>query len=104
MEHDVCQFAELADGAVLRAQVAGVVLAVVRLGEDVFAVADTCSHANYSLSDGEVLADTCELDCPKHGSAFSLVTGEPASLPATDPVAVYPARVDDGMVKVEVGS
>ena len=68
----------------------------------IFAIGDTCSHAEISLSEGEVLVDECEIECWKHGSSFSLETGEPLTLPATQPVPTYPVRIDDGDVYVEV--
>src|SRR4051794_22315232 len=77
-------------------------ICVVRIGDDVYAIGDTCTHAEVSLSEGEVWCDELELECWKHGSTFSLVTGEPQTLPATVPVPVYVARVVDGMVEVDV--
>ncbi len=44
----------------------------------------------------------CEIECPKHGSTFSLTTGEPQTLPATQPVPVYAVRVDGDDVLVTV--
>lgn len=64
-------------------------IALVRIGDDFYAIGDRCSHADFSLAEGEVLADDCEIECWKHGSTFSLRTGEPQSLPATKPVPVY---------------
>ena len=96
----VCSFDELVDGGVRKVDVDGVAVSVVRIGSDVYAIADVCSHANVSLSDGEVWCDELELECPRHGSAFSLVTGEPNTLPATQPVAVFDASVVDGQVVV----
>ena len=96
----VCSFDELPDGGVRKVDVDGVAVAVVRIGDDVYAIGDTCSHANVSLSEGEVWCDELELECPKHGSAFSLVSGEPSTLPATQPVRVYDASVVDGQVVV----
>jgi 3-phenylpropionate/trans-cinnamate dioxygenase ferredoxin subunit len=49
-----------------------------------------------------VWCDEKELECWKHGSAFSLVTGEPSTLPATQPVPVYVASVVDGMVHIDL--
>ena len=69
-------------------------IAVVRLDDDFYAVGDTCTHQNISLSEGEVHADELELECWKHGSSFSLETGEPNSLPATRPVPVFELRRD----------
>ncbi len=47
-------------------------------------------------------ATNAKIECPKHGSAFSLLTGEPATLPATQPVPVFGAAVVDGQVVVTV--
>jgi 3-phenylpropionate/trans-cinnamate dioxygenase ferredoxin subunit len=55
-----------------------------------------------SLSLGEVYADTREIECDKHGSLFSLETGEALTLPATQPVPVYDARVVDGQIVVVI--
>ena len=101
---DVCAFDDLADGSATRFVIettsTSVPVSVVRIGDDVYAIGDICSHANVSLSDGEVWCDELELECPKHASAFSLVTGAPSTLPATQPVAVFDARVVDGRVHV----
>ena len=100
--HRVGPLAALVDGAAHRVEVDGHVVALVRLGDDVYAIGDRCSHQDISLSEGDVLAEDRQLECWKHGSAFSLETGEPTSLPATKPVPVYEARVVDGEVEVVV--
>ena len=94
--------ADLQPGTARKVEVDGHLVAVVRIDDDVYAIGDTCSHANVSLSEGEVLADEREIECWKHGSTFSLLTGEPQTLPATQPVPVYEARVDDGQIVVIV--
>lgn len=96
----VCSYDELDDGAVRKFDIDGVPVAVVRIGSDVYAISDICSHANVSLSDGEVWCDELELECPKHGSAFNLQTGEPSTLPATQPVEVFDASVIGGQIVV----
>jgi 3-phenylpropionate/trans-cinnamate dioxygenase ferredoxin subunit len=98
----LCRLDDLTDGGARRFDVDGRALAVVRIGDDVYAIGDRCSHANISLSEGDVHADERELECWKHGSTFSLVTGEPQSLPATRPVPVYEVTVADGDVTVEL--
>ena len=75
-------------------------IALVRIGDDFYVVDDTCSHADYSLSEGDVWEDEREIECPKHGSTFSLETGEPATLPATQPVRVYDVKIDGDDVVV----
>jgi 3-phenylpropionate/trans-cinnamate dioxygenase ferredoxin component len=98
----VCAVDEIESGTVRRFDVAGVPVAVIRIDDDVYALNDICSHANVSLSGGEVWCDEREIECPKHGSAFSLETGEPNTFPATQPVAVYGAVVRDGQIIVTV--
>lgn len=98
----LCALDDLTDGEASRVEVEGHVLAVVRLGDDVYVIGDTCSHADVSLSEGEVDPDDCTLECPKHGSAFDLTTGAPRSLPAVRPVPRYEASVVDGDVMVEL--
>ena len=75
---------------------------MVRIGDQYFAIDDRCSHEDFSLSEGEVLEDECEIECWKHGSTFDLKTGEPCSLPATRPVEVYPVTLKGDDVMVEL--
>ena len=100
--HVVIAFDELAHGTARRFDIAGRSIAVVRIDDAVYAIGDTCSHANVSLSEGEVFCDSKEIECWKHGSAFSLESGEPLTLPATRPVPVYTAAIVDGNVVIEI--
>ena len=99
-EVKLATLSELPENDPTRIEVGGKALAVVRLGERVYAVDDRCSHADYSLSEGEFYEKELEIECPQHGSAFSLLTGEPSSFPATKPVRVYPTRIEDDVVWV----
>lgn len=102
MSVQVCALADLAPGSATRFDVGGRAVAVVRIDDDVYAIGDVCSHGEVSLSEGEVWCDEKELECWKHGSTFSLLTGEPSTLPATQPVPVYVASVVDGMVHIDL--
>lgn len=100
--HRLCGRDELEPNTARRFELDGRSIALVRLGEDGFyALGDRCSHADVSLAEGEVLADTEELECPKHGSAFSLRTGEPSCLPALRPVPTYDVFVEGDDVFVQ---
>jgi 3-phenylpropionate/trans-cinnamate dioxygenase ferredoxin subunit len=96
----LCARNEIAPGTAARFDVDGRLIAVVRIGDDFYALGDRCSHADFSLSEGDVWEDELEIECPKHGSTFSLVTGEPQTLPATQPVPVYAVQVDGDDVLV----
>ena len=78
----------------------GVAVAVFRSDEDVFAIANRCSHAEASLCEGEVFDG--EVECPLHGAAFDIATGKPLTLPATKPVATYLSEVRGGDVFVSI--
>jgi len=94
---------DLAEGVPGEVKVDGAKVIVVRLGDAVYAIGAICTHQEVDLVDGEVDADECTVECPKHGSQFDLVTGEALCLPATRPVAVYSATVVDGRVVVSEG-
>ena len=98
----LCGRHELASGQARAFEVGPLRIALVRVEDDFYAIGDTCSHEDYSLSEGEVLVEECEIECWKHGSMFDLRTGEPRSLPATKPVPVYGVRVDGDEVLVEL--
>lgn len=103
-EQIVCKVDDLEVGQAKRFDIDEHRIAVVR-GEDCwFAIDDECSHADYSLAEGEVDLEDCTLECWKHGSLFSLKTGVPETLPATRAVAVHPVRVVDGEVAVSLPS
>jgi len=90
----LCGRDDLSSGEARRFDVEDLRVALVRIGDDFYAIGDRCSHEDYSLSEGEVWPDECELECAKHGSTFDLRTGQPCSLPATKPVPVYDVVVE----------
>ena len=98
----LCAVDELDDCSAKRFDVGRHRIALVRIGEDFYAIGDTCSHAEISLSEGDVLCDDYEIECWKHGSTFSLIDGEPQSLPATKAVPVYDVVVEGGDVSVKI--
>jgi 3-phenylpropionate/trans-cinnamate dioxygenase ferredoxin subunit len=96
----LCTRDEIPPGAARRFDVGEHRIALVRIGDDFYAIGDRCSHAEASLSEGQVWEDEHEIECPQHGAAFDLRTGEPKTLPATQPVPVYEVVVEGDDVKV----
>ena len=96
IEVNIIPFEDLPDGQGVRVDVGQLQIAMFRIGEEVFALGDQCSHAKASLSEGEVFDG--EVECPRHGSPFDLKTGEPQTLPATAPVPTFSTEVRDGDV------
>ena len=100
MRVEVAPLDDLPRGRGVRIKVGDHRVAMFRIEDEVYAVGDRCSHAEASLAEGEVWDGSVE--CPRHGSEFDLVTGEPHSLPATQPVPVYSTSVEDGVVYLEL--
>jgi 3-phenylpropionate/trans-cinnamate dioxygenase ferredoxin subunit len=89
----------LSEGQPVKVEKNGRTICVTRIGNEVFAVDDTCSHSDASLSEGEVL--DFKIECWLHGAEFDLRTGEAVTPPAVAPIKVYPVSVDGDSVTVE---
>ncbi|HLZ21363.1 MAG TPA: non-heme iron oxygenase ferredoxin subunit [Ktedonobacterales bacterium] len=92
---------EVAPGSALRVVVEGTPIAVFNADGELYAIGDTCTHEEFSLSDGE-LVDDYIVECPLHGARFDIRTGNALCLPATVSAGSYPVWVEDGAIKVEV--
>jgi 3-phenylpropionate/trans-cinnamate dioxygenase ferredoxin subunit len=99
---DVGALDELEPGTAMRVDIEGRRIALVRIDDDVYAIGDRCTHADVSLSEGEVDVAERTIECWRHGSQFSLETGAPLSLPATKPTPTYDVVVRDGRILVGV--
>ena len=97
----LCALADLPDGMDMQVECDGTPVALARIGDRVFAIGDTCSHAEVSLSEGEIDVEECALECWRHGSLFSLETGEALTMPAVRPVPVYSVRIDGADVVMD---
>jgi len=96
----LCALDDVASGSARRFDVGRHRIVVVRIDDAVYAIGDTCTHQNISLSEGDVDTEERTIECWKHGSEFSLETGEALTLPATRPEPVYDVRVDGGQIVV----
>ena len=65
-----------------------------------YALDDMCSHAEASISEGDVY--DCKVECPLHGAEFDLKTGDAVTLPATKPVNKYKVNVEDDYIFLEM--
>ncbi|HEY5336307.1 MAG TPA: non-heme iron oxygenase ferredoxin subunit [Mycobacteriales bacterium] len=90
----------IADDTALRVDVGTTPICLARSNGELFAVHDTCTHADVSLSEGEV--EDCTVECWLHGSRFDLRTGAPTGLPATVAVATFPVKTEGDDVFVAV--
>ena len=97
----LCKIDEVPPGEAKRFDVAGRRIALVRIGDAFFAIDDECSHEDYSLAEGEVWTDECQIECPRRRQHLRLEDGRAlCPLPATQPVSVYDVLVDGNAVAV----
>ena len=99
---DVCPLNELAPGQMRLIEHDSIEIGVFNCGGEFYAIEDRCSHDDGPLAEGEFDAQTCTVECPRHGSLFDLKTGRPNTLPAYEPVDTFPVIIDDDMIKLEV--
>jgi len=92
-------FASLAAGKPVKIEKDGRTICVARVGDQVFAIDDTCSHSEASLSEGDITE--FKIECWLHGAEFDLRTGEALTPPAVAPIKVYPVIVNGDSVTVE---
>lgn len=95
-----CALTDLSDGIPLGVTVDEVAVCVVVIGPELFAIHDECTHEAVPLSEGDV--EDCIIECWRHGSRFDLRTGSVLNPPALKDVTVYPIRLVEGQVQVDV--
>ena len=99
---DICRLEELPPGERKLVEWEELEIGVFNCAGDILAIEDRCSHDDGDLVQGELDAERCTVECPRHGSRFDLRTGKPLTLPAYVPVDTFPVSVEDGVIKLEV--
>jgi 3-phenylpropionate/trans-cinnamate dioxygenase ferredoxin component len=99
---DICRVDELAPGECRLVEWEDLEIGVFNCGGELLAIEDRCSHDDGELVEGELDAEDCTIECPRHGSRFDLRTGQPLNLPAYVPIDTFPVSVNDGVIRVEV--
>ncbi len=94
----VAKVGELNPGEMMYVEVGDEPVCLINLDGEFFALNDMCTHQEASLSDGEIVGD--EVECPLHGGAFEIRTGQPAAFPVVVPVETYKVRVVGDEVQV----
>lgn len=92
------KMSDLTENKAVKVELDGRDLCVVRQGNEVFAIADLCSHAEASLSEGDVTSG--RIECWLHGAEFDLRTGEAVTPPASAPVDTFPVAIEGEIVRI----
>jgi naphthalene 1,2-dioxygenase system ferredoxin subunit len=93
---DATSIDELPDDDVTGLQVGGRDIAIYKVGGEVFATDNTCTHGHARLCDG--FLDGHEIECPLHQGKFNVRDGQPTCAPVTEALRCYPVRIVDGRV------
>lgn len=95
---DAMAEADLWDDAPVGVVVQGREIALYRIGAEVFATDNLCTHGQARLCDGFI--DGHEIECPLHQGRFDLRTGQATGAPAAVPIRTYAVRLADGRIRV----
>lgn len=95
----LCGAAEVAPGAVVRAEARGHSYAVYNVGGNIYVTQDECTHGPGYLSEGYVLDD--EIECPFHQGRFRIPSGRATCAPATEPLKVWKVAIVEGKVCID---
>jgi 3-phenylpropionate/trans-cinnamate dioxygenase ferredoxin component len=85
---------DIPDEGMRQVVVRGELVGLYRVGDDVYAIGDVCTHEEAYLTEGEFEPEELEVECPRHASRFNVVTGEVRILPATKPVPAYDVKIE----------
>lgn len=97
-EIEVAKVSEIKPGSAKQVEVDGEPVAIFNVGGEFYAIHDTCTHAQASLSEGTV--EDRVVTCPWHGAQFDLKTGKNLTMPAPMPVQIYTLRIEGDAIKI----
>jgi 3-phenylpropionate/trans-cinnamate dioxygenase ferredoxin subunit len=103
MKVKVCQTSEVPPDGMTAVEVSGKKILIANVQDTFYAMDDTCSHAQGSLSEGYLDVDECTVECPLHSAVFSLTSGEVLEPPAEDDLTRYDLTVEGDDIYIDVG-
>ncbi len=96
MESTVAQIKDLPAGRMIGVDADGKSILIANVNGAYYAIGDICTHMGCKLSEGTLVGETVE--CPCHGSVFSLRDGRVLNGPARDPEPVFKVRTDGNRI------
>lgn len=98
--YTVAKASDIEPGELMYVEAGDAFICLINLDGELHAIDDTCTHEDASLSDGTIDGD--EIECPLHGGAFNIRTGEPTSFPVVVPIEKYDLRIEGDDIQVKV--
>jgi naphthalene 1,2-dioxygenase system ferredoxin subunit len=92
----VARLDDIADGEIITVNLKGEEIALYRVGSEVYATDNICTHGSGRLCDG--FLEGYLIECPLHQGAFDIRNGIPMREPADEPIATYVVEIRDGFI------
>jgi 3-phenylpropionate/trans-cinnamate dioxygenase ferredoxin component len=92
----VCATAEMLPGEYRTVEADGVQIAVFNVDGEFYAIEDVCTHDGGELTGGTI--DGRQIECPRHGARFDIMSGTALCPPAYEPTAKFPVKIEHGAV------
>ena len=96
----IAKIDEIPDGGMRQFIAHGEPIGIYRVGTDIYAISDICTHEETFLTEGEFEPEILEVECHLHGSRFNVATGDVRILPAIKPVDTYEVKIEGDLVMV----
>ncbi len=96
----VAKVSDLEPGELMYVEVGDEFVCLINMDGEIHAINDTCTHEEASLSDGTIIDG--EIECPLHGGAFDIRTGEPTAFPVVVAIEKYDVRIEGDEIQVKV--
>jgi nitrite reductase/ring-hydroxylating ferredoxin subunit len=100
--HTVARVGDLQPGELCYVEAGGKAICLANVDGEIVALDNACTHERAPLSDGAITGD--RIECPLHGGAFNVRSGEPMSYPAVFPVKTYRVEIDGDQIRVGIRS
>jgi nitrite reductase/ring-hydroxylating ferredoxin subunit len=96
----VAKVSDIEPGELMYIEVGDEFVCLINMDGEIHAINDTCTHEEASLSDGTIIDG--EIECPLHGGAFDIRTGEPTAFPVVVAIEKYDVRIEGDEIQVKV--
>lgn len=95
---DICPETDVSDDCPIAVIAGGKEIALYRVGQEVFATDNLCTHGRARMCDG--YQEGHEIECPLHQGRFDIRSGKALCAPLTTDIGVYPVRMIDGRITI----
>lgn len=97
----VAKIKDIKEGKVLTVHAKFGRIGLTKIGKEIFAFQDRCTHDDGPLSGGTISKEV--ISCPRHGACFNLKSGRVLKMPATEDIETYPVKITGEDLEIDPG-